>query len=92
MAVARIAGQHYAPTHMVWRKNEAGERVQVETPKRIRTGWFKDAADTFFSLRYAGKTIEFAKGKNAIEVGEFEKLPAIIDELAAAVRATASVR
>jgi hypothetical protein len=88
MAEAKIAGQHYAPTHMVWRKNEAGERMQVEAPKRIRTGWFKDAAgNMFFSLRYAGKAVEFAKGKNAIEVGEFEKVPAIIDELVAAVRA-----
>jgi hypothetical protein len=38
-AEAKIAGQAYAPTHMVWRKNEAGERVQVEARKRFRSGW-----------------------------------------------------
>ncbi|WP_421951065.1 DUF6641 family protein [Pelagibacterium sp.] len=88
MAEAKIAGQHYAPTHMVWRKNEAGERVQVETPKRLRTGWFTDGSgQTFFALRYAGKPIEFAKGKNAVAVGELSALPAILDTLTEAVRA-----
>lgn len=33
MAEAKLAGQNYAPTHMVWRKNEDGQRVQVETPR-----------------------------------------------------------
>ena len=88
MAEAKIAGQHYAPTHMVWRKNEAGERVQVSTPKRLRAGWFTDGSgQTFFKLRYAGKPIEFAKGKNAIAVGELSALPAILDTLTEAVRA-----
>lgn len=88
MAEAKIAGQHYAPTHMVWRKDAEGERVQVETPKRLRAGWFVDASgQTFFGLRYAGKPIEFAKDKNAIAVGELTALPAIIDTLTDAVRA-----
>ncbi|WMT87027.1 hypothetical protein NO932_00035 [Pelagibacterium sp. 26DY04] len=88
MAEAKIAGQHYAPTHLVWRKNEAGKRVQVETPKRLRAGWFTDASgQTFFALRYAAKPIEFAKDKNAIAVGELSALPAIIDTLTEAVRA-----
>lgn len=88
MAEAKIVGQHYAPTHMVWRKNEAGERVQVETPRRLRAGWWVEASgQTFFALRYAGKPIEFAKGKNAIAVGELSALPAILDTLTEAVRA-----
>ncbi len=88
MAEAKIAGQHYAPTHTVWRKNEAGVRVQVETPKRLRAGWFIDASgQTFFGLRYAGKPIEFAKDKNAIAVGDLAALPAILDTLTEAVRA-----
>ena len=87
MAEAKIAGQHYAPTHTVWRKNPEGQRVQVETPKRLRAGWFVDASgQTYFSLRYAGKPIEFAKDKNAIAVGELSALPAILDILTEAVR------
>src|SRR5690606_25769293 len=88
MVEAKLAGQHYAPTHMVWRTNAVGERVQVEAPKRLRAGWFTDGSgQTFFALRYAGKPIEFAKGKNAIAVGELSALPAILDTLTEAVRA-----
>lgn len=88
MAEAKLAGQHYAPTHVVWRKNDDGVRVAVETPKRLRAGWFVDASgQTFFGIRYAGKPIEFAKDKNAIAVGELSALPAILDTLTEAVRA-----
>lgn len=88
-AEAKIAGQHYAPTQKVWRTNEAGERVLVEARKRFRNGWFENAAgQTFFALRYAGKTIPLDdKGRNAIEVGDVAKLPAIIDTLIEAVQA-----
>lgn len=88
MAEAKLADQHYAPTHMVWRKNDEGLRVQVEAPKRLRAGWFMDASgQTFFGLRYAGKPIEFAKDKNAIAVGELAALPEVLDTLTEAVRA-----
>lgn len=88
MAEAKIAGQVFAPTHIVRRKNAEGQRVEVETLKRVRQGWFTDAAGkVFLGLRYAGKTIEFAKDKNAIEVGELTALPKIIDTLIEAVRA-----
>lgn len=88
MAEAKIAGRSYAPTHMIWQKDDAGQRVQVEKPRRVRQGWFEDAeAKTFFTLRYAGKSIEFAKDKNAIEVPGLDKLPGIIDQLIAATKA-----
>lgn len=88
MAEAKIAGQHYAPSHVVWRKTEDGVRVAVETPKRLRPGFFTDASgQIFFALRYAGKPIEFAKDKNAIAVGELSALPATLDTLTEAVRA-----
>jgi hypothetical protein len=38
---AKLEGRHYQPTHLVTRKNEAGERVRVEAPRRIRRGWFQ---------------------------------------------------
>jgi hypothetical protein len=89
MAEAKLAGQHYAPTHMVWRKNEEGQRVQVETPKRLRAGWFVDASGQhFFSLRYAGHVLDLGKGANSIVIGEdLSALPAILDTLTEAVRA-----
>lgn len=88
MVEAKLAGQHYAPTRMVWRKNEDGQRVQVSKPRRLSPGWFVDASgQAFFALKYAGKPIEFAKDKNAITVGELSALPAILDTLTEAVRA-----
>ena len=88
MAEAKIAGQAFAPTHMVRRKNAEGQRVEIETPKRVRQGWFVDASGkVFFAVRYAGKPIDFAKDKNAVEVGELSALPGVIDTLAEAIRA-----
>lgn len=88
MAEAKITGQAFAPTHMVRKKNAEGQPVEIETLKRVRQGWFVDAGGkVFFGLRYAGKTIEFAKDKNAIEVGELPALPAVLDTLVEAVRA-----
>lgn len=88
MAEAKIAGQAFTPMHVVRRKNAEGVRVEVETAKRVRQGWFTDGnGKVFFALRYAGKTIEFAKDKNAVEIGELSALPKVIDTLVEAVRA-----
>jgi hypothetical protein len=85
---AKMTGTEYVVFHDVTRKNEAGERVKVKAPKRMREGWFTNAAGkVFFALRYAGKPIDFAKDKNAIEVGELAALPAVLDTLVDAVRA-----
>ncbi|MNK99332.1 hypothetical protein D3C87_1197220 [compost metagenome] len=87
MAEAKIAGQAFTPTHVVRKKNAEGVRVEVEAPKRVRQGWFTDGnGKVFFTLRYAGKTIEFAKDKNAVEIGELSALPKVIDTLVEAVR------
>ena len=88
MAEAKIAGQHFAPTHIVRKKNAEGQRVEIEALKRVRQGWFSDASGkVFFGLRYAGKPIEFAKDKNAVDVGELVALPGVIDTLVEAIRA-----
>jgi hypothetical protein len=88
MAEAKIAGQPFAPTHIVRRKDAESQRVEIETLKRIRQGWFMDASGkVFFAVRYAGKSIDLAKDKNAIEVGELSALPAVLDTLVEAVRA-----
>jgi hypothetical protein len=88
MAEAKIAGQHFVPTHIVRRKNAEGQRIEIEAPKRVRQGWFSDASGKmFFSIRYAGKTLEFAKDKNAVEVGELTALPGVLDTLSEAIRA-----
>lgn len=88
MAEAKIAGQAFALTHVVRRKNEEGQRVDVETLKRVRQSWFNDASGKlFFAVRYAGKAIEFTKDRNAVEIGELSTLPRVIDTLIEAIRA-----
>ncbi|AOF91784.1 DUF6641 family protein [Sinorhizobium sp. RAC02] len=88
MAEAKIAGQAFTPTHIVRKKNVEGVRVEVETLKRVRQGWFTDGnGKVFFAIRYAGKAIDFAKDKNAIEAGELSALPKVIETLVEAVRA-----
>ena len=88
MAEAKIAGQAFTLTHIVRKKNAEGVRVEVETAKRVRQGWLTDAnGKVFLGIRYAGKPIEFAKDKIAIEAGELSALPKIIDTLVEAVRA-----
>ncbi|MBB4347020.1 DUF6641 family protein [Aliirhizobium cellulosilyticum] len=88
MAEAKISDQPFAPTHVVRRKNAEGQRVEIETLKRIRQGWFSDGSGkVFFAVRYAGKSIDLARDKNAIEVGELSALPAVLNTLIDAVRA-----
>ena len=84
-----LEGRLYIPPkRLVSRQNEAGERVRVEAPRRVRKGWFEDAAGhTYFRVQFGGRPLELAKGKTAIEVGVLANLPATIDALIAAVRA-----
>lgn len=88
MVAATLEGRKYHTFRKVWRTNAEGQKAQTEALRRVRQGWFEDLmGKTFFVLRYAGKTIEIAKDKNAIEVSELKALPAILDTLIEAVRA-----
>lgn len=58
-----------------------------EAAEDVRQGWFEDVdAKTFFALRYAGKSIEFAKGMEApgssharlLRAGLHDRVPAPI--------------
>jgi hypothetical protein len=55
--------------------NESGERVVVETTKRVKE-WFWTTPNNKINLsvRYGSKTLELAKGKNAIELGTQDEL------------------
>jgi len=68
-------GTLYAPKRLKNITNEAGERVVVETTKRVKE-WFWTTPNNKInlSLRYGSKTLELAKGKNAIEIGTQDEL------------------
>ena len=68
-------GNLYAPKRLKTVTNEAGERVVVETTKRVKE-WFWTTSNNKInlSIRYGSKTLELAKGKNAIELGSQDEL------------------
>jgi hypothetical protein len=66
--------------------NDAGERVAIETTKRVKEWfWTTPANKINLSVRYGSKTLELAKGKNAIELSTGDELLATLAMLKDAV-------
>ena len=75
-ATAQRDGQVYAPKRFksVLDKT-SGVRNTVESAKRIKEWyWTNSAGKINLSVRYGSKTLELAKGKNAIELSNFDEL------------------
>ncbi|WP_108646114.1 DUF6641 family protein [Polynucleobacter rarus] len=68
-------GTLYAPKRLKTVTNESGERVVIETTKRVKE-WFWTTPNNKInlSIHYGSKTLELAKGKNAIEIGSQDEL------------------
>ena len=66
---------------------DSGLTTTVEVNKRVRQWWFvnRDTNKVALQLRYGTKVIEFAKGKNAIEVNSGEELITTLQKLREAV-------
>ena len=62
---------------------DSGLTTTVEVNKRVRQWWFvnRDTNKVALQLRYGMKVIEFAKGKNAIEVNSGEELITTLQKL-----------
>ena len=62
---------------------DSGLTTTVEVNKRVRQWWFvnRDTNKVALQLRYGTKVIEFAKGKNAIEVSSGEELITTLQKL-----------
>ncbi len=86
LATAQKNGLAYAPTRIKTVTNEAGVRVKVATAKRIKE-WFWTTANNKvnLSVRYGSKTLELAKGKNAIELNTGDELLSTLSQLKDAV-------
>lgn len=75
LATAQKEGRLYAPKRIKTVTNELGERVAVETTKRVKEWYWTTPANKInLSVRYGSKTLELAKGKNAIELGSQDEL------------------
>ena len=63
------ANKDYTPTRHKWITDADGNQRKVEVAKRVKR-WWMASADGKINLvvRYGGKPLEFAKGKNAIEL------------------------
>ncbi|MBL6642941.1 MAG: hypothetical protein ISP38_08510 [PS1 clade bacterium] len=59
----------YTPTQHKWVTDEHGNQRRVEVAKRVKR-WWTASVDGKINLvvRYGSKPLEFAKGKNAIEL------------------------
>ena len=64
------ANKDYTPTQHKWVTDEHGNQRKVEVAKRVKR-WWTASVDGKINLvvRYGSKPLEFAKGKNAIELG-----------------------
>ena len=63
------ANKDYTPTQHKWVTDEHGNQRKVEVAKRVKR-WWTASVDGKINLvvRYGSKPLEFAKGKNAIEL------------------------
>ena len=86
-ATAQRDGQIYAPKRLKNVIDKAtGERKTVEATKRIKEWyWTNSTGKIHLSVRYGSKTLELAKGKNAIELNSGDELLATLVTLKEAV-------
>ena len=59
----------YTPTQHKWVTDEQGKQTKVEVAKRVKRWWVASVDGKLnLDVRYGSKPLEFAKGKNAIEL------------------------
>ena len=86
LATAQKEGRLYAPKRIKNVTNAEGERVAVETTKRVKEWYWTTPANKInLCVRYGSKTLELSKGKNAIELSSGEELLSTLSMLKDAV-------
>jgi hypothetical protein len=86
LATAQKEGRLYAPKRIKNVTNAEGERVAVETTKRVKEWYWTTPANKInLCVRYGSKTLELSKGKNAIEISSGDELLATLSMLKEAV-------
>ena len=81
------ADKDYTPTQHKWITDAEGNQKKVEVAKRVKRQWTASVdGKTNLVVRYGSKPLEFAKGKNAIELAseaaELGELDALIEQQA----------
>jgi len=74
------ADTDYTPTKTKWVTDSEGNQKKVEVPKRVKRWWAKTAdGKVNLVVRYGSKSLEFAKGKNAIELNSEAEVAAVFN-------------
>lgn len=83
LAKAIKEGATYAPKRVRNVKDRiTGEVQSIEQTRKVRPWWFRaESGKTCVQLRYGSKVIDFAKGKNAIEVAGESELISVLEAL-----------
>jgi hypothetical protein len=76
------ANNDYTPTQHKWVTDEHGNQRKVEVAKRVKR-WWTASVDGKINLvvRYGSKPLEFAKGKNAIELASEAEVADVLDKV-----------
>lgn len=87
-AKARADGSQYSvkQTRRI-RNKETGETSDIIKDRYIRESWWVgDDGHLLLELRYGTKSVEFSKGKSAIDVGDWANLIPTLEKLQQAVQ------
>ncbi len=86
MAEALCRNEPFAIKKHKWVTNSFGERIAIETHKRLRPWYWISAAGCFISVWYGSKVVTLENDHTAIDVGKRDELPKVISNLIEAVR------
>jgi hypothetical protein len=82
LATAFMNNTTYQATRKKRVRDENGFVQVVEAPKRVKAWWFTTSDNKVaLTVRYGNRQIEFAKGKNAIEVTDAKNLLATLEKI-----------
>jgi hypothetical protein len=88
LAIALKSGETYTVKRQRNVRDEAsGLSTSVEVSRKVKQWWFvnSDTKKVAVQLRYCSRVIDFAKGKNAIEVTDGDELIQVLTKLRDAV-------
>ncbi|MDE3273974.1 DUF6641 family protein [Pseudoalteromonas sp. G4] len=79
MATAMVNFESYTCYKEKWQKNEeTGQQEKVKVAKKVSPWFYAKGGKYYLEVRYANKPLELSKGNHAIEVGDKESLPTVI--------------
>ncbi|MBS3799096.1 DUF6641 family protein [Pseudoalteromonas sp. BDTF-M6] len=80
MATAMVNGESYTCYKEKWQKNEeTGQQEKVKVAKKVSPWFYSRNGQYYLEVRFANKPLELSKGNHAIEVGDKENLPTVIE-------------